>query len=540
MAGEDYRQLQAPEQVNTSLPDNGAAARAEALGSLFKEFEGISGNVYSKAQTQAGALAGAAEGATGHPQYREGLERFTAYSQAFNNAATGAYAIQAEAQANDAAARLRVQSNNNPDTFRTTFSAVRDSVLKVAPEMAKPMLTELYNKHLAEGLATVSGDQAAEQRQVSRQVYDVGVERQTSKVALLMGSANVQDQLAGRDEQVKLSLMIDGGLNSGLYSKAEAEAKHVMSMREITSQVFDTQVDRELATPDGAGIDRLLDNFRAAHLANLADKNATPILAEPEFQKLMQDAITKVREWRIEKELANSGAKTEQQLRWEAGDVHFTSQLFDGKLTHRALSAAVTNGDLKPETARSLGNALETATVNRTDPVVYAATISRPDFLDLKADDLAHVAGVSTADKKNLMNEQARQKANWEGSQPVKDGKAVIAAGLKIPAGTNPGLLSDDQKKAYANATNDYVARMQKVDPAQRAGQAIPVANAVVHDMQKSEAQSQILGIQNAIQRTLKDHGPGSKEEWPADKLKTRIDQQNSRIKTLQQQLKGP
>src|SRR5438132_5188212 len=110
-SGIDYRSLQAPDQVRTDLPDSGAAARAQALHAAFKEFEDVSGNIYNQVQTHAGALAGAASGDTGHPQYREGLARLTAYGRAFNNAATGAYAVQAEAQAEDAAARRRVQAN---------------------------------------------------------------------------------------------------------------------------------------------------------------------------------------------------------------------------------------------------------------------------------------------------------------------------------------------------------------------------------------------------------------------------------------------
>ena len=289
----DYRQLQNPAQVRTDLPSSGAAERAAELGRVFKEFSSEAINVSNTLGTQAGAIAGAAAGATGHPQYRQGLERFSAYSQAFNNAATGAYAIQAEAAADDAASRLRVEANNDPATFAATFSARRDAVVKQAPPQAQAMLTELYNKRLANGLAAISGDRATEIRNTQRNIYDEGVQRQTSRVAILQGSPNPQDQLAAEDEHAKLSALIEGGVASGLYSKAEAEAMHVNSMRAITAQVFQTQFDRELNGPDGAlGAVKLLDNFQSAHLTNLADKNAVPILSEPEYQKLYADGVS--------------------------------------------------------------------------------------------------------------------------------------------------------------------------------------------------------------------------------------------------------
>lgn len=511
----DYRQVQAPEQVRTDLPDDGAAQRAAALGTMFKEFEGISGDVYNKVQTHAGELAGAASGNTGSPQYQQGLARFTAYGKAFNNAATGAYAVQAEAQADDNAARLRVQANNNPDTFNATYSAVRDAVLKSAPADAVPMLSELYNKRLATGLAAIRGDQLTEQRTLQRQTYDEGVSRLTSRVAILQGSENPQDQLEAADEHVKLSLLIDGGINAGLYSKAEGEAMNVNAMRTVTAQVFQTQVDRELSRPDGDVI-TLLDNFRKAHETNLANTNESPVLSEPEFQKLMADATTKIREQNLLISMNKREGKTAEQLRWEAGDKQYTSLALQGQLTDRLIDAAVRSSDLKPETARTLHSLINGGGgPSKSDPAAYARVVHDPNFLDYTGDEIAALSGVSVSDKLNLVKEQERRRTNWEGTQSVKQAKDSISAALKILPGTPTAALSDAQRRGLTDASQEFTQLMNDTDPAKRDSAASSIAQTVVKHTQMREAAADVTGLTKAKENFIKSHGPGSAS--PAD-----------------------
>jgi len=536
--GEDYRQLQAPEQVNTSLPDNGAALRAQELSGLFKEFEGVASDYSTKAATQAGALAGAASGATGHPQYREGLGRFSAYSRAFNNAATGAYAVQAEAQADDAAARLRVQANNNPSTFNTTYSAVRDAVLKNAPAEAVPMLTELYNKRLASGLAAISGDQAAQQQQLQRATYDEGVARLTSRVAILQGSPNAQDQLSAQDEHVKLSALITGGVNAGLYSKAEGEAMQIGAMRTITAQVFQTQVDRELARPDGDVI-TLLDNFRKAHEDNLSNPNESPVLSEPEFQKLMADATTKIREQNLLVSMNKREGKTAEQLKFEAGDVQYTSMLLQGKLTERMLDGAVRSGDLKPERATGLRALMLNGDQAKSDPHALFLAHQDPNLLDFTPDDVGGLPGISWNDKLKLMDEIRRRRDNWEGTQAAKQGKGAIDAALKIPPGTPQAALSDEQRKSRADAQQEYIQLMNGTDPAKRDSSAGAIAQTVIKHAQQRQSAADAVMYQSAKQRFIKQYGPGSAESMDEKTYQQRLSHYDDMIKQSQAASKG-
>ena len=536
--GADYRQIQGPEQVRTDLPDNEAATRAAALAGLFKEFEGVSGNVYQQATTQAGALAGAAAGATGHPQYKQGFARLTAYGRAFNNAATGAYAVQAEAQADDAAARLRVQANNNPETFRATYTAVRDGVLKAAPADAVPMLTELYNKRLAAGLAAIAGDQAAQQQQLQRQTYDEGVARLTSRVAILQGSENPHDQLEAMDEHTKLSLLIAGGVKAGLYSEAEAQAMNINAMRTITAQVFQTQVDRELSKPDGDVIG-LLERFRDAHQKNLSNPNEPPVLSEPEFQKLMGDATTKIREQNLLIAMNKREGKTAEQLRFEEGDKLYTSMLLQGRLSERALDAAVRSNDLKPERATALRGLMNQGDIAKSDPRALYAAHSDPNFLDNTAESIAALDHINFTDKLKLLEEVTRRNASWEGTQAVKQAKGTISAALKIPPGTPVMSLSDEQRRALVDSTQEFIGLMNATDPAKRDGSAASIAQVVIKHAQQREATADAISYTNAKQRFIQTYGPGGSESMDEQAYKTRLKHYDDLIQQSQAKAKG-
>lgn len=540
-AGVDYRSLENPAQVRTDLPSSGAAERAAELGRVFKEFSSEATDVSDKLSTQAGSIAGAASGATGHPQYRQGLNRFSVYSQAFNNAATGAYAIQAKAQADDDAARLRVQANNDPSHFAATYSAVRDAVVKNAPPQAQAELTALYNERLAAGISAISADQAAEIKGTQKATYDRGVQLQTSRVALLQGSENTNDQLKALDEQVQLTQIIDGGVKAGLYSPAEAQALHISSARAITEQVFSTQVDRELAKPGGDPL-TLLERFRDAHIANASDTSTPQILSEPEFQKLMQDAKAKIQTQRLIEAYSKQQGKSAEEIKFEAGDQQYTSLFLQGKLTAGALDAAVRNNDLKPERATSLNTLLAAGPAGRGNEQLYFKLHNSPDVLNMKPADIARYVGpggLSGDQADKLSQDIQRRNGTYESTQNFKNGAATISLALKIPAGTPSMALSDEQRKAQAEAMEDYRNRIEALPPAQRNGSMASVAQEVVKAAQQREAAAEVQRLQNTKQSVLKDYGPGSPHPYSPEKLTQRMKEFDDRIKAAAAQAKG-
>lgn len=533
----DYRDVQAPMQVDTNLPNNEAAQRAEALRSAFQEFEGVGGNAFNQLAQRYGALAGAKSGATGHPQYKTGLESLTTWGRAFNNSATAAYAVEAEAQADDAAARLRVQANGDPAVFAKTYAAVRDGVLKNAPALAQPVLQEIYNKHLADGIGALSGEQAQQQRQTQRDIMQIGVQRQVSRAATLAASADPQDQAHARVEEQKLMMLIEGGVKNGVFTQAEGDAMRFNSVRAMTEQTFMMQVDKTIADPNG-DIVGLLDKFRQMHLENLSNTKEPVIFSEDEYDKLSMTAKQKVIQNNMAQALARRDGRNAQLAKFQDGDRTYTARMLAGTLTFKELSDGVAAGDITPE----VGRALKTAMINRNEepksnPAAVLKVSTSPDFLDMSDRDIAATPGVNAADALKLITERDRRNNTWEGSQQAKDARAVIMNALKLPKG--PALMfTTEQQKAASNALIDFTARMNKLDPAQRQHEAMTVAQQVVKDAEDNQLRASIAAYQQSLQRMAKENGPGT-DAYDAAAYEKTVQYFEQKIQQAQRQLAG-
>lgn len=528
MAGPfDYRDVQAPTQVETNLPGSGAAERAQQLAATFKQFSGDAQDVADKINTSAGAIAGAAAGATGNPNYREGLERFTAYSRAYNHAATGAYAVQAEAAAEDDAARLRVQANNDPNTFRTTYAAVRDAVVKNAPPEAQGMLAELYNRHLAAGIAAVSGAQAEEIHQTQKATYDMGVQRAITRVATLQGSSNPQDQLQGDDEHAKLSALITGGVNAGMYSPAEGAAMQVNAARAITSQVFETQVDRELGRmsqssmvsggqADSGDVVKLLDNFRAMHEKNSADTNQPQILSEPEFNQLMSNAKQKLQQENLLEQYNRRSSKSAEELKLENGDRTITVAMAtpnaDPTILRTMVQDMVHTGDLKPEVGRAVLSSLQRGADAAPNKEGLFRALNDPARFDWKPADIAakvNIGEMNWQQALELTQKIETQRQGWEGHAAIKDARASVTASLKLPPGITFETASDEQKKAITNAQVELTKQLNALPVDKRDGEASRIASNVALEIQAREADAKTAVYARQRGYLDKTYGPG-------------------------------
>lgn len=403
------------------------------------------------------------------------------------------------------------------------------------------MLTDLYNKRLANGMAAISGDQQTEMRNTQKATYDEGVQRQISRVAVLMGSPNAQDQVSAQDEQVKLSLLIDGGKNAGLYSDAEAQAMHISSQRAITGQVFESQFNQALSSDDG-GVKAvaLLDNFQKAHIENISDSTKPAILSEPEYQKLYADGITKLREYNLAMSSIRRDGKSAEDLRFEAGDKQYTSMLLSHTLTDKDLDGATRSGDLKPEVARALHNQLLNGpTEVKTSPTTLFKLHTDPDFLNMTDGDLANYPGLAKKDALDASKEIARRNGSWEGTQSSKQAMGAISAALKIPAGTPAASLSDDERKALVNAQQDYIQRMNALEPAKRDGAAGTVAQEVIKASQQRQAASDARDFTAGKQSYIDRHGPQSNSPVDEKTFQDRMKYFDNQISSASARAKG-
>jgi hypothetical protein len=513
--GTDYRSVQAPAQVMEPwrLPQNGQADAAHELSQTFMQFSKQAKDVSDTAFTKLGDQQGSAAGASGNPNYVTGLGALTPYAQAYNNSATRSYAIQAEATAEDTASTLQVQANNNPTTFAATYGAARDATVKAAPPQAQAVITDMYNKRMASGLAALSHGQATEIQQSQRVDLSEGIARQTALVAQLQAKGDPGSMQQADEENVKLHMLINSGQNDGTLSTTEAVAARQDSMRQITSQTVQAQFNTVLRDPQGDPV-KFIQGLQDANLKN-------PTLPPEEEAKLVDSLFTAMHQNNILTATDKREGKSAEQLRYEQGDQAYTTALLKGQLTSQQLAQAVQSQQLKPERATALMDQLKSGDVMKSDPHTLYDMKTDPNFLSMPVSQITAKPNISWADKADLVQEQQKRNASWEGTQNSKEARARIDRALGIVPGTITAALTDDEKRQRQTANTLWYDQMSKLDPAQRDGSAIPTAQGVIRQVivQKqvndlSKAQADLANFQQQFGDSAHIHGGIAKDEY--------------------------
>lgn len=167
----DYRQLQDPAKVRTDLPDNGAASRAAALGSLFKEFENVSANVYDKFATEAGRQAGAEAGVAGNGAPKTGLQSITAYGQSYNAAVHATYVTQSQLSLEKSLTDIESDTQGDPAAFQMRASGLVQSALKSIDPRYQPEMTNWATARIQAGLNRQNQQKADDVRNTALATY---------------------------------------------------------------------------------------------------------------------------------------------------------------------------------------------------------------------------------------------------------------------------------------------------------------------------------------------------------------------------------
>ncbi len=549
--GIDYRQLQSPVMPLSpdQLPSTGRVQEAEQLAATLKDFSNKTFDYVKQRNTQAGAIAGAAAGATGTPALREGLNRFSAYNQAYNNAATGAFLTESEIHAEDTASKARIQANNDPAAFQKIYGAAADAAVKEAPAQVQGAMRELYNRHMAAGVSALSEAQASQIQQTQKIIYDQGTERAITRVAILQGSPLPADQATGIEEHARLLARIQGGVTAGLYSPAEADAKTINSMREITAQVFSTNVDREIANMSegkgSQGVVDLLENFRKAHEANAADTSQPAILSENEYQQLMQNAKQKLQQENIIEAYGRKDSKSAEQLKFENGDRTITVAMAtpgaSPAILRQMVQDMVHTEDLKPEIGRAVLSSLQRGQDAPPNKRGLFDALNNPDRFDWKTADITHMIDtgqLNSAQAIELTQKIETQRQGWEGHAAIKDAHAMLNAKLKLPSGIALETASDEQKKAASDASVEFTKQMNAVPVDKRDGEAPRVANNVALEIQAREADADAITRTNSQKWIEKNYGSGGANYKSDADLKARLDRIQQQIKDSQAQAK--
>ena len=527
--GVDYRQLQNPVMPLSpdQLPSTGRVQEAEQLAATLKNFSGKVQDFAVQRATQAGAIAGAAAGQTGTPALKDGLTRFSAYNQAYNNAALRSYLIETSIATDAQAATLQIEANKNPGTYLATATAARDAAIKAAPVQAQGEIAEMWNKHIAQGSANVSAANANDIVDRQRTLVDVDIGVSTNKIAKLQADAmitgNPTSMAEAADENTKLFARIQAAANTGTISQVEAAGRIAAAHRSIFEQTWVSQFEHELNTsPDPQAALKIIDKFHAANVANT-------VLSEDEEHKLSIRMFSDLKEQNLVVAKLKSLSKSDEQLKYEVGDKVYTGLYLTGQLTEAKLAQGVANSDIKPERATGLVQLMKNAnTEAKSDQRVINKIKLDPQFLDKTDDEIIRTPGINAKDAGTLIAERDKRNTTYEGTQEFKDGVAQINRALKILPGPT-GMLSEADRKRQTDAIGDYHDAVKNTDPAKRSVNMAALAQQAITNANARAAAADLTNLVNgraAYQKRMTPDNPDYPgEKGVADRLKHYDDQ---------------
>lgn len=166
-----YRQLQAPAQLETSMPDTGAASAAENLARTFKSFSDTAANLGGVVQTSRGAAAGAAAGVSDNPTPVRGFGGLTVYGRAYNNAAEATYVSKTHIDAANTIDQIEQDNAGDLPTYRAKVTGYIDGLRKSTPAEFWPQVAAVVQGRAEAGAVRVHGQELQAQREDAQNSY---------------------------------------------------------------------------------------------------------------------------------------------------------------------------------------------------------------------------------------------------------------------------------------------------------------------------------------------------------------------------------
>lgn len=452
------------------MVDRGESTAAMELANTLRQFGGMVADYGIKQQQTRGAQEGTIAGASGRPNFQKGWRTMTAYGQAYNNAATRSYAIKAEADAEDQAARLEVDAANDPSKFEATFGAVAKSTIKAAPPEARAILTEVYNRRMTEGRMRLINAQATEQHTQARSDLAEGVARANDRIARMRASGDPAQLAQADEEEVKRNLMIDGAAGDGTISPVERIAYHQDAINQTFEDTIVAQLEAEIANPKGDPAGFILKFDAQAKL----DETLSP----EQKQKLHTRLVATLADHQRLANLADANNNAELKARWAESERDGTARFIRGTLTSSWLAAKLDRNEIDPAIARTLSDGLRSHPDAISDS--HELLVVEPNLLSFSEEDILKNSHLSNDDKRRLILKRQDMARGWQGSPEAQEGNRILTRGLGIQPGTNLLLLSSDQVRQLADAQNEYYTRGAAMDPAKRQAELVPLARELV------------------------------------------------------------
>ncbi len=532
MAAKRFRDLQRPALIDLGArtTNNGSAQAAAQLSDSLASFSRTGFDIATNLRAVAGERAGAKAGAEGVPEFRDGFRGMTAFGAAYNNSALRGYAINAEQDLEENAARMEEEAGTNPEAFRAGIDAALNGILQEAPEQTQDTLKQIYNKRASEGIGRINQKLAVELREEDRVLSEQKVEQLIENISFLRASTDPAAHLEAQQEEAKMFLLIDALETDGVLSEVEAGFARTRARDGIIFETVRQMFVNELSDPQGDPL---------SFMENIRETNRVSEALPPDKEELLEGALWA--ELRDHNALVSARATQEaasDKIRMDAGRDEAAAAFIGKELTSQGILDRLRPRDGSPPTitgqfALTLQNELNADVNNppKSDPLTLLEY--QVNILEYSEDEIWNEGGIVTGDKSALIKEREKLDQGFTKTDRYKEAVARINGELGIPRGMSTFDIGEDRARTQGRALRELWNRIEEIgnDPEQGPNQRDELVLEVADDIievfiKKDDRRKAAIAerrLADDIEAAIEKYGP--KETWTEEEREDFDDQ---------------
>lgn len=464
-----------------------AQVRAELAGSL----QNVALQWIQRRQAAAGSAAGAQ--VTGTPKLKSNL---TTYGRAYNDAALRNYTIEKYAEAEQEIGRIEAESGSDPDKFRELASGVRSGALSGALPEARAEIGQMYARRIGEGATRIIKKRVAEQKEENLAILQKGLDTVSDSISRKMSSGNPELMLEAEEEEVQYNLMIDGAVNSGDLTPAQAIALKGQAQKTVTRQIITGEFERQISEGDPV---KFIGRVMTQPIENLSDAEKQVVVGEL-FQRLNRYQALVAENSQL--------ADAEQKQRWKQGERDATVRTLRRSITVGELARMVENDELDPSIGRTLSNELASNPKSTDDSLVKLAV--ETNLLGISEEDLRSIGGLSDSTRADLILKRREETESWRNDQGAQEAVRRIDVALGIPSGLGPQFqvsIEPAKATAAARARSYFYDLVEALPPVERKARYLEMGDKAIKEMNRDLNRAALDKKRNTIQSFIKTHG---------------------------------
>lgn len=468
------------------------AQTAQSLADTLAAFRRQVAGLAIEAQTRRGAQAGAES--TGTPRLRSNA---TAFGRAYNDAALRNYVIEKYSEAEVELGRLEAEAGADPDKFRALADGLRRGAIQGALPQARAQLSEIYQRRIAEGIVRLDAKRIQQQKELNRATLQQGLDTVADSISRKMASGNPVLMAEAEQEENEYAAMIDGAVESGDLTPAEAVALKAEGVKRVTQQIVTGEFERQMREGDPV---RFIARVMDQPVTNLSDEEKQQLVGQL-FQRLnrYQALIHEQREL----------ADAEQKARWKRGEQVATVAALRRQLSVSEIARMVENDELDPAVGRTLESMITSPAKAIDDPQVKFQV--ETNLLRYSEEDIANMAGLSHETRADLILKRREEAETWRNDQGAQEALRRIDVALGIPSGLGPQFqlqITPEKATAAAKARSYFYDLVEALPEAERKARYFEMADKAVKAVGSDVKRGELARAEQALRNYLDQVGP--------------------------------